>query len=50
VLSPEDRTLGIAAIKGLSDRHPYGAICVPGYPAATDRIAVIAAMRTSARS
>jgi hypothetical protein len=21
-----------AAINGLSHRHPYGAICVPGYP------------------
>jgi hypothetical protein len=42
--------LDAAAIKGLSHRHPYGAICVPGYPIATDRITVIAAMRTSARS
>jgi hypothetical protein len=39
-----------AAINGLSHRHPYGAICVLGDPIATDRITVIAAMRTSARS
>jgi hypothetical protein len=35
-----------AAIKGLSLRQPYCAICVPGYPIVTDRITVIAAMRT----
>jgi hypothetical protein len=39
-----------AAINGLSRRQPYGAIRVPGYPSVTDRIAMIAAMRTSARS
>jgi hypothetical protein len=42
--------LDAAAIKGLSHRHPYGPIWVPGYPDVTDRITVIAAMRTSARS
>jgi hypothetical protein len=45
-----DQVLDAAAINGLSRRHPYGAICVPGYPVGTDRITVIAAMRTSARS
>jgi hypothetical protein len=39
-----------AAINGLSHRHLYSAICVPGCPIRTDRITVIAAMRTSARS
>jgi len=39
-----------AAINGLSHRHPYGVICVPGCRAGTDRITVIAAMRTSSRS
>jgi len=48
--SRSDPALGAAAIKGLSRRHPYGAICVPGYPSGTDRITVIAATRTSARS
>jgi hypothetical protein len=45
-----DLSLEAAAINGLSHRHPYGAICVPGDPIGTDRITVIAAMRTSARS
>jgi hypothetical protein len=39
-----------AAINGFSHRHPYGAICVPDDPIVTDRLTVIAAMRTSARS
>jgi hypothetical protein len=39
-----------AAIKGLSHRRLYSAICVPGHSIATDRITVIAAMGTSARS
>jgi hypothetical protein len=45
-----DLPLEAAAINGLSDRHPYGAICFPGHPVGTDRITVIAATRTSARS
>jgi hypothetical protein len=35
-----------AAIKESSHRHPYSAICVPGDSIVTDRITVIAAMRT----
>jgi len=38
-----DFPLEAAAINGLSRRHPYSAICVPGYPSVTDRITVIAA-------
>jgi hypothetical protein len=38
-----DSSLEAAAINGLSHRHPYGAICVPGYPIGTGRITVIAA-------
>jgi hypothetical protein len=45
-----DLLLEAAAINGLSHRLPYGAICGPGHSIATDRITVIAAMRTSARS
>jgi hypothetical protein len=41
---------GAAAINGFSHRHPYSAICAMGYPIGTDRITVIAAMKTSARS
>jgi len=39
-----------AAINGFSNRRPYGAICVPGDAIVMDRITMIAAMRTSARS
>jgi hypothetical protein len=50
-VAPELRSSGsspsaLAAINGLSRRHLYGAICVPGDSTVTDRIAVIAAMRT----
>jgi hypothetical protein len=36
----------VATINGLTRRHPYGAICVPGYSTVTDRNTVIAALRT----
>jgi hypothetical protein len=45
-----DLSLDAAAINGFSRRNLYSAICAPGYPIATDRITVIAALRTSARS
>jgi hypothetical protein len=48
--SRKQDVLDRAAINGLSHRRLYGAICAPGYPGATDRITLIAAMRTSARS
>jgi len=35
-----------AAFKGLSQRLPYGAICVPGFPHVTDRITVNAAIES----
>jgi hypothetical protein len=49
--APELRPFGSnpfapAAINGSSHRHPYSAICVPGNFIVTDRITVIAAMRT----